>query len=213
MKIQEFLYQISRLAGDADHNSLSTDMLLIYMTEESAAVASLFPRQESFETTVVDNSAVGSDADWIDPQFVYMDNVQCQKMFSTEVERMIVDATLNLTTTIFWALTNGTMRLTTNGSIKIVGNWKPVEYLRLYLDYEMTSGVTLDTDEKEVPALTGERLRALRYRMLARCAEELSAFDKAQYYVAMGERIERDLRNTINLESTVSTGFMYGTDF
>jgi len=213
MKVQEFLYQIRRLAGDKDADSLSTDMLLTYLTEEMGVVASLFPRQESFEEEISTNALAGNEQDWVDPQFVYLDNTLCNRMYATEVMRMLEIGTMD-NTKIFWALINNRLNLSVDtGTVRVVGNWKPDEYLRAHLSFTMLEGLDLDFDAKRVPSLVGRRLSAVRYRMLARCAEELGSFDRAQYFLAMGDRTERDLRNSLNFESTVDMGFMHGCDF
>lgn len=207
MKVQEFLYQVRKLAGDEDGNRLSASLLLTYFTEEMGNVASLFPRQESFEEALTGMAATNDS--WIDPQFVYLNDKLCEKTFATELLRIASDGS-RYTDRVYWALIKGVVNVSVeSGNIRVIGNFKPDEYTDLHLGRTMGEV----NDSNTVPALTGRRLSAVRYRMLSKCAEELQAFDRAQYYLQMGERTERDLRNTINFESTVDQSFVIGVDF
>jgi hypothetical protein len=209
MKVQEFLYQVRKLAGDEDGNRLSVSLLLTYLTEEMGAVASLFPRQESFEESYTGGVVTDSQQSWIDPQFVYVNDKLAEKTFATEMLRIASDGS-QYPNRSYWALVKGIINATPDsGEIRVIGNYKPDEYTDAHLPLEMGETVSLTT----IPALTGRRLSAVRYRMLSKCAEELQAFDRAQYYLQMGERTERDLRNTLNFESTVDQSFVLGTDF
>lgn len=213
MKLQEFLYQIRRLSGDKDGDSLSTDMLLTYFTEESGVVAGLFPRQESFEESITTNELSNTDQVWIDPQYVYVDNKLCEKMYATEVAKMLEVGTMD-PSKIFWALIGNRINLSvSSGTARVIGNWKPDIYIRTYLSFDMRTGLEIDFSNGHVPSLIGRRLSAVRYRMLTRCAEELGLFDRAQYFLSMGNRTERDLRNSLNFENTIDVGFMHGRDF
>lgn len=213
MKVQEFLYQVRKLAGDEDGNRLSSSLLLTYFTEEMGNVASLFPRQESFEEDLAGHVATDSKRLWMDPQFVYLNDKLCIKTFATELQRIISDGS-QYPNDVYWALVKGSLNFSVeSGTIRAIGNWKPDVYTETHLNYEMVDSLILDDGTLKVPALIGRRLSAVRYRMLSKCAEELQAFDRAQYYLQMGERTERDLRNTINFETTADVNFVHGTDF
>lgn len=213
MKVQEFLYQVRKLAGDEDGNQLSTSLLLTYLTEEMGSVAALFPRQESFEEDLSGNAMVALDQAWIDPQFIYLDNFLCEKMYATEILRMVDDSSL-YPNCVYWGVVKGIINLSRkSGTARVIGNWRPDEYTETTMHYEMAETTAVDATALTIPALTGKRLAAVRYRMLSKCAEELQSFDRAQYYLQMGERAERDLRNTIIFESTVDISVVHGTDF
>ena len=215
MTIREFLYGIRRIAGDRDEDKLSLDMLLTYFTEEIGSVASLFPRQESFTEELSGTKIVTTDLLWLDPKWVYVNNVLINRMYATEIKKMVdLDTTPNSES--FWAMDKNDMYIVPgSGTARVIGNFKVNElagYTEYMLDQIMYSTITysaLDT----VPCLTGRRLELVRYRMLRKVSEELGMFDRAQYYLAMEARTERNLRRSLENESTVSNGFILGQDF
>lgn len=213
MTIREFLYQIRRISGDRDESALSLDMLLAYFTEEVESVASLFPRQESFTEELTGTKVLGGEALWMNPKWVYVNNVMVDRTYATELKSMI-DLDTTPTGDPFWGLDEGYIYIVPgSGTARIIGNFKPWPsgYTEFLIDLEMAPGVEMT--DLIIPGLIGRRLELVRYKMLRKTAEELGRFDRAQYYLAMESRIERNLRRTLEPESTTSNGFILGRDF
>lgn len=211
MKLKEFLYQIQRLAGDSSGDILSTDLLLTYLTEEMLMVSAMFPVQLTLIETISGNTLVEPGLSYLSPQNIWVGDKLATRTYPSDIEQFIDNGAP--AGYIYWSKVGGVVRVApATGTARIIGQFLPPTYLVTDLESDLIPPSCVPA-ATEVPTLTGLPLSVVRYRALYRAAEEVGAYDRAQYYLAISEKREREVRHFYESSSTTSTGFVYGQDF
>jgi len=215
--IKNMLQQIQRMAGDPDGNKSSIESILQIMSDEMRYCANVFPAQLSITDTLANNTlATPVKIAYIRPQYVYVNNIQCSKIYATDMAHLIAtNGQFVSGSSYFWSMDENVLKVWPSaGDVRVIGFLKPPAYTRA--DLECCPRVTFTTgyagSPPYVPGLTGAPLTVFRYRCAQRVAEEIGDFQRAQYFLQLAVRKEAEVRSSFNDDTTQSIGSMTGED-
>lgn len=219
MTLRNLLLQIHRMVGDSGQTKFSNETVLQYLSEEMQVACKLFPVQLEKSGMTINSSGVVTKGylSSLRPIQVWVDNVRATKVDSQEMRYLLENIDENVGV-FHWAMMNGNLQIwpapLTSSDIKAQGHMYTPDYALDELDHELTPSISAaDDDNKLVPGHIGIPLAVVRYRVAQRLMEERGDFDKAQYYLGVGNRREREAVRLWDDQTTTSTGVVKGNDF
>lgn len=211
MNLKQFIYQIRKMAGDADGETLSADMMLEAMSDEMSYCAAVFPHRIHVTGTIVDHE-LDLTAEMIQPDRVISGAYEAEMYRTASMDRIVAYGT----TGHAYSMRNGVLRYWPDAvEVTVYGRFKPPRYSYADFEKDLVSIWSYDSDSSatEVAVVSPLPLSLVRYRMLQRACEEISQLDKAQYYMAIAARREQDVRHAFEPDTTDGIGLKEAWDF
>lgn len=217
MTIGSILRQIQTMAGDTDGTKTSMEFLLSAFSDEMRFCMVMFPQQVSISSVPMTGNSptTASILDHVNPKYVWSGDVQCQKVYASDMLSMLSAGTPSISG-YWWCMMEGVLNVMPAGAdVRVVGDlYLKNDYTTNHLSHSLEVVATAyGTSPNFVrPGLTGGPLAIVRYRTAQRVAEFIGDFNRAQYFLQVAVRKEAETRATSFDRSTTSLGAVLGSD-
>lgn len=214
MTLRNLVAQIHRSIGDGGAKIISRETVLEALTDEMRYACKLFPVMLYVDLENQDfGSGVGQDVYGnIQPERVIIDNVEALKSYPSIVASNPNGSPADR---FIWCLEEGKIKISPDPTdAKIVGEMYNERYTLDHIDCSLSeTSVAFSAGRTEVTGHTGLPLTVVRYRVAQRLSEETGMFDRAQYFLAVADKREKECRRLWDDQTTSSVGYPTGGDF
>ena len=208
MKAGAFISQIQSAASVPDKPPVSREFILMAITDESRMVSMMFPTNTTVDGVQDADNEYLMLAGGVRPSTVIQDGFMSTKIMPHDFERLTLGFA-GLSGRWWCAVSEGVLVFPAGGSVRISGDMKPSDWATLSEDPSFDSTEIGDLDG----VVDADLMSLVFYRAVQKACEAAGAFDKAQYYLAVGDRKERELKRFWTPGRTSYLGFMEGHDF